>query len=263
MSQVNYNEIKQYVCDLLTVMGIEKDGEEQPIWLFLHHACCATAIYEVLDESCKPRYRELLKATNYFFSAKFNLKDRKGRKEKENFPPNPLLKEKAKKAKEEKNSHTVERGTSCRNRRLWEELETRREVFHQECLKYVGKYDVERLGDFYNHWSEENNRTGRMRFEEERYWNIGRRLKLWMNRSYAAADTAAAIRLRKAKKQEQQEQAAASQQQAAAAEREQEDAEREARAEKSRQEQMLAEEYIRQHPDSLMAKIYRQKKAKT
>ena len=59
------------------------------------------------------------------------------------------------------------------------------------------------------------------------------------------------------------EQTEASQQQAAAALREQENAEREARTEKSRQEQMLTEDYIREHPDSLMAKIYRQKKKKT
>ena len=51
--------------------------------------------------------------------------------------------------------------------------------------------------------------------------------------------------------------------QAAAAEREQEMAAREAKTEKSKQEQMLTEDYIREHPDSLMAKIYRQKKKKT
>jgi hypothetical protein len=68
--------------------------------------------------------------------------------------------------------------------------------------------------------------------------------------------------LKKAQKREQQVQTEASQQQAAAAEREQENVEREAKAEESRQTQMLTEDYIREHPDSLMAKIYRQKKNK-
>ena len=37
---------------------------------------------------------------------------------------------------------------------------------------------------------------------------------------------------------------------------------REAKTAQSKQEQMLTEDYIREHPDSLMAKIYRQKKKK-
>ena len=99
----DYEKIEQYVCDLLTVMGIDKDGEEQLLWLFLHHACCAAAIYEVLGDDMKPVYTEMLKKLNYFFSSKISLKQRKRRKEKENFPPYPLLKEKDKKEKGEKN----------------------------------------------------------------------------------------------------------------------------------------------------------------
>ena len=64
----DYEKIEQYVCDLLTVMGIEKDGEEQLLWLFLHHACCAAAIYEVLDDGTRPVYKELLKRLSYFFT---------------------------------------------------------------------------------------------------------------------------------------------------------------------------------------------------
>ena len=99
-----------------------------------------------------------------------------------------------------------------------------------------------------------------MRFEETRYFNIAHRLSRWVKSSYTLSDQTASIRLRKAQKREQQEQAAAEQRQTAAAEREQEMAAREAKTEKSRQEQMLTEDYIREHPDSLMAKIYRQKK---
>ena len=97
-----YEKIERYVNDLLTVMGIDKDGEEQLLWLFLHHACCAAAIYEVLDDDTKPVYTEMLKKLNYFFSSKISVKQRKRRKEKENFPPYPLLKEKDKKEKGEK-----------------------------------------------------------------------------------------------------------------------------------------------------------------
>ena len=75
-----YEKIERYVNDLLTVMGIDKDGEEQSLWLFLHHACCAAAIYEVLDDDTKPVYTEMLKKLNYFFSSKISVKQRKRRK---------------------------------------------------------------------------------------------------------------------------------------------------------------------------------------
>ena len=256
----DYEKIEQYVCDLLTVMGVEKDGEEQSLWLFLHHACCAAAIYEVLDDGMKPVYKELLKRLSYFFTVRFSLKERKGRKVKESFPPNPLIKEIKKKAKEMKTLPPVEHGIDGWNRRLSDGLETRREVFRQECLQFRGRCDDQRLADFFNYWSEANESTGKMRFEEQRYWSIDLRLSRWLNKSYAAADTAAAIRLKKTKQKQAEEQTEAEQVQEAAVAREQENAEREARAEKSKQEQMLTEDYIREHPDSLMAKIYRQKK---
>ncbi len=259
----DYEKIEQYVNDLLTVMGIEKDGEEQLIWLFLYHACCAAAIYEVLDDGTRPVYKELLKRLSYFFTIRISLKVRKGRKTKESYPPNPLIKEIKKKAKEMKTLPPAERGMEGRNRRLFESLETRREAFRRECLQFRGSCDDQHLASFFNYWSEANESTGKMRFEEQRYWSIDKRLARWVNKSYAAADTAAAIRLKKTKaKQAQEQQTEASQQQAAAAEREQENVEREAKAEESRQTQMLTEDYIREHPDSLMAKIYRQKKKK-
>lgn len=258
----DYEKIEQYVNDLLTVMGIEKDGEEQLIWLFLHHACCAAAIYEVLDDGTRPVYKELLKRLSYFFTIRISLKVRKGRKTKESYPPNPLIKEIKKKAKEMKTLPPAERGMEGRNRRLFESLETRREAFRRECLQFRGSCDDQHLASFFNYWSEANESTGKMRFEEQRYWSIDKRLARWVNKSYAAADTAAAIRLKKTKAKQAQEQQTEAQTKTAAAERQQEDAEREAKAEESRQSQMLTEDYIREHPDSLMAKIYRQKKKK-
>ena len=259
----DYEKIEQYVNDLLTVMGIEKDGEDQLIWLFLHHACCAAAIYEVLDDGTRPVYKELLKRLSYFFTIRISLKVRKGRKTKESYPPNPLIKEIKKKAKEMKTLPPAERGMEGRNRRLFESLETRREAFRRECLQFRGSCDDQHLASFFNYWSEANESTGKMRFEEQRYWSIDKRLARWVNKSYAAADTAAAIRLKKTKAKQAQEQQTEAQTKTAAAERQQEDAEREAKAEESRQTQMLTEDYIREHPDSLMAKIYRQKKKKT
>ena len=253
-------KIERYVDDLLTVMGIDKDGEEQLLWLFLHHACCAAAIYEVLDDNKKPAYQDALKRLNYFFSSKISLKQRKRRKEKEKFPPHPLLKEKAKQEKGEKNinTHTAVGETGI----VFSDLDERREAFKMECWARRERYDRKMLANFFNYWSDVNPRTHMMRFEEEEYWDTDCRLPLWKNNSHTVADATAAIRMEKTQQKMTKEQTEALQQQAAAALREQENAEREARTEKSRQEQMLTEDYIREHPDSLMAKIYRQKKKK-
>ena len=254
----DYERIRQYVDDLLTVMGIGKDGEERPLWLFLHHACCAAAIYEVLDDGMKPRYRELLKRLNYFFSSKISLRERKRRKEKEKFPPHPLLKERENEEKGENNTHTAVGETGI----VFSDLDQRREAFKMECWARRDRYDLELLANFFNYWSDVNPNTRKMRFEDEEYWDIDCRLPRWKNNSHTAADTAAAMRLKKTKARQTQEQLAEEQTKIAAAEREQEMAAREAKSEKSKQEQMLTEDYIREHPDSLMAKIYRQKKKK-
>ena len=258
---IDYEKIEQYVDDLLTVMGIEKDGGEQSLWLFLHHACCAAAIYEVLDDGMKPVYNKALKRLNYFFSSKISLKQRKRRKEKENFPPHPLLKEKVKQEKGEKiiYTHTAVGETGI----VFSDLDQRREAFKMECWARRDRYDRELLANFFNYWSDVNPKTHMMRFEEEEYWDIDCRLPRWKNNSHTVADATAAIRLNKTKAKQTQEQQAEEQTKKAAAERQQEDAAREAKTEKSKQEQMLTEDYIREHPDSLMAKIYRQKKKKT
>jgi hypothetical protein len=252
---IDYEKIEHYVCDLLTVMGIEKDGEEQSLWLFLHHACCAAAIYEVLDDGVKPMYKELLKKLNHFFSSKISLKERKRRNEKEKIPPHPLIKEKEKKEKEKKiiYTHTAVGETGI----VFSDLDQRRKAFKMECWARRNDYDRKMLANFFNYWSDVNPKTHKMRFEEQEYWNIDCRLPRWKSNSHTAADAVADMRLNRTKARQTQEQTAVEQAQEVAAVREQENAEREAKAEESKQTQMLTEDYIREHPDSLMAKIYK------
>ena len=135
-----------------------------------------------------------------FFVTKCNLKEgkRKGRKRK--LPPTPPIKVKEGMVKDKKNTPTA----------------ARREVFHQECLSFVGLYDTQLLSDFYNYWSEVNEKTGKMRFQEERYWSTERRLKRWVKNQYSSATTAAALRLEKAKKGKTKAVDTTKQQQAAA-----------------------------------------------
>ena len=132
-----------------------------------------------------------------------------------------------------------------------------------ECWARRNDYDRKMLANFFNYWSDVNPKTHKMRFEEEEYWDIDCRLPRWKNNSHTVADATAAIRMRNTKARQSQEQQAEEQTKIAAAERQQENAKREAKTAQSKQEQMLTEDYIREHPDSLMAKIYRQKKKKT
>ena len=142
----------------------------------------------------------------------------------------------------------------------------RREAFHQECLKYVGKYDDKRLADFYRYFSEANPRTGKMRFEGKRYWDLESRLERWMNTSFCSDNTAAEIRLDRTRKRQakesadsDQQQLIAKQQQAIIAEREAENQQRELALEQSRQNSISLEEYAQRNPNSKLAKMFSKK----
>ena len=165
-----------------------------------------------------------------FFVTKIVLKERK-RKERQRKNPlnNPLIKEKETKEKDEKNTHTA----------------ARREAFHQECLGYVGRYDNQRLSDFYNYWSEENTKTGKMRWEDERHWSTERRLKRWMKNQYTSADTAAALRLEKAKKGKSKAQDSVKQQTAAAVERDDANEELFRQIEENKKKAVSYDEYLK------------------
>ena len=256
---IDYEKIEQYVCDLLNLSGVGNGEGERPVRFLLHHLYCAAAAYELMDENNKALTKGMMRRLKYFFSVNVNLKERKRKTEKDILPPIPLPTEKENKEKDEKTTLSAGRALSL----PLSDLEKRQNAFKMEIWNHRGDLDMDMLNDFFYYWTDVNPKTQKMRFEEQRYFSVGKRLQRWKKNEISNSIAASKIRLKRTKKRDEQEQAAASQQQAAAAEREQEDAEREARAEKSRQEQMLAEDYIRQHPDSLMARIYRQKKAKT
>ena len=239
--------IERYVDDLLTVSGVEKEGKERTIGLALYHLLMSAALRDLMSDDEKELLKALTKKVQYFFCTRLSLKERKRKTEKKSIPPNPLLKEKEKKEKVEK-PLSLKVGA--------------KEAFHDECLKRIGQYDEQQLADFYNWWSEENEK-GQMRFQTERYWNIDNRLKRWVKNQYSAANTAAAIRLKRTKQQQAKEQTDTEKQRLQAAEREQANAQREAEQEKSREGQMTTAEYIKANPDSLMARIYREKNKKT
>ena len=244
---LDVKQIDNYVDSLLEYNGLRRDTKQQRARLLLQHLYTAATMFSQMSDEEKLIIAAMEKKLGKKFSPiKICLKERKRRKDKEKIPPHPFRKEKESKEKADKILYIAER----------------REAFHQVCLGYVGKYDVKRLADFYRYWSEENPRTGKMKFEGKRYWNLDSRLERWMNTSYCSDNTAAEIRLDRTRKRQakesadsSQQQAIARQQQAIAAEREAENQQRELALEQSRQNSISLEEYAKRNPDSKLVKM--------
>ena len=244
---LDVKQIENYVDSLLEFNGLRRDTKEQRARLLLQHLYMAATMFGQMSDEEKLIIAAMEKKLGKIFSSmKICLKERKRRKDKEKIPPHPYRKEKESKEKADKIIYIAER----------------REAFHQECLGYVGKYDVKRLADFYRYWSEENPRTGKMKFEGKRYWNLDSRLERWMNTSYCSDNTAAEIRLDRTRKRQAKEsadsdqhQAIAKQQQTIAAEREAENQQRELALEQSKQNSISLEEYAKRNPNSKLVKM--------
>jgi hypothetical protein len=253
-----YEKIERYVSNLLTLSGVDLEGESAAGAL-LFHAYVAVAMFELMNAKERALVKGIQRRMKYFFSVNVNLRERKRKTAKEILPPTPLSIEKDNKEKEENTTLSAGRALSL----PLSDLEKRQNAFKMEIWNHRGDMDMDMLNDFYYYWTDVNPKTQKMRFEEQRYFSVEKRLQRWKKNEISNSIAASKIRLKRTKKRDEQEQTEASLQQAAASEREQENADREAKAEESRQTQMLTEDYIREHPDSLMAKIYRQKKKKT
>ena len=181
-------EINEQTVDRQLVdAGMKSDHEEQGIRQMFFHLFCAIRYYRDMTYAEKNKagflYRTKFKNT---YSLTGFFKERKRKRDKKSSPLHPSYKE--------------ESGVKDKAQKII--YIAGREAFHQECLGYVDKYDEQRLADFYNYWSEVNEQTGKMRFEEQRYWNTERRLKRWMNTSYSADNSAAALRLKRTQKKQ-------------------------------------------------------------
>ena len=174
--------IERYVDQVLEINGFCK-GDKELLRQLLHRLYTAATMFHLMTEEQRALIGRIQMQLSPFFVTKCNLKEGKRKGRKRNIPPIPPIKEKAGQEKGEKTLSLAER----------------RESFHQECLEYVDKFDNQQLSDFYNYWSEEDPKIGKMRFEKQRFWNTERRLKRWINKSYASENIAAALRLEKTK----------------------------------------------------------------
>ena len=70
--------------------------------------------------------------------------------------------------------------TTNKNNKENKEVEERKEVFKNEILNFSKTFSKLHLDGFYDYWNTENKQTGRLRFEEEKSWNLESKLKSWV-----------------------------------------------------------------------------------
>ena len=192
IKMMKIDAIERYVDQVLEVNGFCK-GDKELLRQLLHRLYTAATMFHLMTDEQRALIGRIQTELSAFFVTKIVLKERKRKGRKRKIPPTPPIKVKEGQVKEQKTLSLAER----------------RESFHQECLEYVDKFDNQQLSDFYNYWSEEDTKTNKMRFERQRFWNTERRLKRWINKSYASENTAAALRLEKTKQSLSKEEAKA------------------------------------------------------
>ena len=226
---MDMEKIEGYVRCLLESWALHEDGEERVVWETLHDLLMAVSRYELMSAAEKDMTTKLCKKLQYHFETKFSLKERKRKAKKENFPPNPLIKEKqAKEIEEKAHTHVCDA----------------KSTFREECLGYVTEDNKQLVADFYYYWSEENPQTGKMLFEEKKHWNTKNRLKRWLNNPISKDIKAASERLKKARGKRQQVSDAEQREHEIAAEREAANAERERQHEQSKAGAVTREEWL-------------------
>ena len=70
--------------------------------------------------------------------------------------------------------------TTKKNNKENKEVEERKEVFKNKILNFSKNFSKQHLDGFYEYWNIENKQTGRLRFEEEKSWNLESKIKSWV-----------------------------------------------------------------------------------
>lgn len=64
-----------------------------------------------------------------------------------------------------------------------QEMKSREREFYNVLVPFVKTYGREMIREFFDYWSEPNKSHSKMRFEQERTWDLSRRLQTWGKRS--------------------------------------------------------------------------------
>ncbi|WP_291135355.1 GntR family transcriptional regulator [Flavobacterium sp. UBA7663] len=77
-----------------------------------------------------------------------------------------------------KHSSNNQKTTTNKEKKELETLE-RKEVFKKQIFQFQNQFSKEKLDSFFNYWSEECEQTGRLKFEDEKFWNLETRISNW------------------------------------------------------------------------------------
>lgn len=69
--------------------------------------------------------------------------------------------------------------TTTKKEKKEKEIVERKEIFKTKIFKFQNQFSLEIINSFYNYWTEENEQTGRLKFENEEYFNFETRLSNW------------------------------------------------------------------------------------
>ena len=252
---MDQTKIEQRVISLLENSPIEREGEEQPLRKALFHMMMAVGIMDTMTNEQKKLVIKEKKHFDYFFSTKFNIKNRQRKEKKKGFPHTPY-KDKAEKERE------IEGGSSGEDVSDFgaDDLAMRKKAFWNELLKRERIYGREMLQDFFDYWGEESRTKGIMLYEKKTHWNLDSRLHKWSRNSQTLANAEAADRMnRRLKRQKEGNEESGSKERRSkelAAQREEANARLEAQIEQSKAGAVTMEEYIRKNPNSTLAKKF-------
>ena len=190
---MHIEETMNKVDSLLQDRGLNGEYEEQAVRQLLYHLYIALDIYRYMTCAEKNKAGYWYRVFRSSFSLRGFLKERKRKRDKEKFPPDPLYKETETEFKEKAQKMSLCKG------RVSGGLEERQKAFWNELLQYEEKYGREMLLKFYAKWAEETVEKTKMLWETKKSWSTNLRLLAWSKRKFQKDDEAAEFHLQQVK----------------------------------------------------------------
>ena len=251
---------KERIDKLLTDKGLTLEYQEQSVRRLLYYLFIAIDTYREMTVAEKNKTGYWYRLFKDTFPLKGFLKEKKRKRDKEKSPLHPSYKkESGVKEKEAETSLSA----SGANSSVDKEESPEYKAFRSKCYEFSTKYTQEMLDGFIDYWCDVNQKNGKMRWQEQRYFHIGRRLAKWSKTSYHLQDEAASIKLDRTKKGKKaepvylqvRENVNTSKQQEIAREREEANRKREEEQAEAKRGAVTMEEALGSNPTGALGKL--------
>tara|TARA_Y100000310_G_scaffold133432_1_gene132444 strand:- start:164 stop:943 length:780 start_codon:yes stop_codon:yes gene_type:complete len=70
------------------------------------------------------------------------------------------------------------------NKTKLNKIKERNILFKKQVFEFTEQFDKSLLNDFFDYWSEPNKSNTKMRYEQEKTWDLNRRIKRWANNNF-------------------------------------------------------------------------------